>query len=577
MRIITLHCDYIKFKPLKKAIKQPEEIKEKEEKEMKECLVVLTAVEKGDNDRVVKELIEAIKKTASEVKTKNIVIYPYAHLSSNLASPDSALEYLVEAEHTLKEIGYNVVRAPFGYYKSFELRVKGHPLSELSKEFRGEEEDIKDFKKKPKVIELEEEPSKILRQLGRTKLDTSKIKESDHRILGQRLDLFSFNEAAPGMVFWHKNGLVILNELISYWRELHKREGYEEISTPFILDSRLWKVSGHWRLYRENMFITDYEGREFAVKPMNCPGAMLVYRSKTRSYKELPMRLAELGIVHRKELSGVLSGLLRVIKFTQDDAHLFVQEEELQNEITNVLKLFIEVLDKFGFEYSFTLSVRSEEKKDKYLGDDKLWNSAEEKLASALKKLNLKYEVVKGEAKFYGPSLDVVIKDSLGREWQCSTLQLDFNMPQRFELKYIDKDNKEKTPILLHRVIFGSLERFIGILLEHTNGNLPLWLSPIQVRIINFTDRNLKAAEKVLETLKKEIPNLRIDSDFRNTTVSDKVRDAELMKVNYLIVIGNKEEENGTLAIRARNSKPQFGVKMDDFVKELKEKIEKRI
>ena len=577
MRIITLHCDYIKFKPLKKAIKQPEEIKEKEEKEMKECLVVLTAVEKGDNDRVVKELIEAIKKTASEVKTKNIVIYPYAHLSSNLASPDSALEYLVEAEHTLKEIGYNVVRAPFGYYKSFELRVKGHPLSELSKEFRGEEEDIKDFKKKPKVIELEEEPSKILRQLGRTKLDTSKIKESDHRILGQRLDLFSFNEAAPGMVFWHKNGLVILNELINYWRELHKREGYEEISTPFILDSRLWKVSGHWRLYRENMFITDYEGREFAVKPMNCPGAMLVYRSKTRSYKELPMRLAELGIVHRKELSGVLSGLLRVIKFTQDDAHLFVQEEELQNEITNVLKLFIEVLDKFGFEYSFTLSVRSEEKKDKYLGDDKLWNSAEEKLASALKKLNLKYEVVKGEAKFYGPSLDVVIKDSLGREWQCSTLQLDFNMPQRFELKYIDKDNKEKTPILLHRVIFGSLERFIGILLEHTNGNLPLWLSPMQVRIINFTDRNLKAAEKVLETLKKEIPNLRIDSDFRNTTVSDKVRDAELMKVNYVIVIGDKEEENGTLAIRARNSKPQFGVRMDDFVKELKEKIEKRV
>jgi len=577
MRIITLHCDYIKFKPLKKAIKQPEEIKEKEEKEMRECLVVLTAVEKGDNDRVVKELIEAIKKTASEVKTKNIVIYPYAHLSSNLASPDSALEYLVEAEHTLKEIGYNVVRAPFGYYKSFELRVKGHPLSELSKEFRGEEEDIKDFKKKPKVIELEEEPSKILRQLGRTKLDTSKIKESDHRILGQRLDLFSFNEAAPGMVFWHKNGLVILNELISYWRELHKREGYEEISTPFILDSRLWKVSGHWRLYRENMFITDYEGREFAVKPMNCPGAMLVYRSKTRSYKELPMRLAELGIVHRKELSGVLSGLLRVIKFTQDDAHLFVQEEELQNEITNVLKLFIEVLDKFGFEYSFTLSVRSEEKKDKYLGDDKLWNSAEEKLASALKKLNLKYEVVKGEAKFYGPSLDVVIKDSLGREWQCSTLQLDFNMPQRFELKYIDKDNKEKTPILLHRVIFGSLERFIGILLEHTNGNLPLWLSPMQARIINFTDRNLKAAEKVLETLKKEIPNLRIDSDFRNTTVSDKVRDAELMKVNYVIVIGDKEEENGTLAIRARNSKPQFGVRMDDFVKELKEKIEKRV
>ncbi len=588
MRIITLHCDYIRFKPLKKALKSAEDLSEKEKKEIdvKDPLVVLTAVEKGDNDQTVKQYIESIKKTAEDVKAKKIVLYPYAHLSSNLSSPDTAKEYLTEAEHALSKQGYDVVRAPFGYYKEFELKCKGHPLSELSKEFRTEDQQVsaqsksevsKEAKEKSAKDEKEEDPSKILREISRTKLDTSKLKENDHRIIGQKLDLFSFNEAAPGQPFWHNNGLIIFNELISFWKEIHKNYGYQEVLTPQILDNKLWKVSGHWKLYQENMFLTEYEGRSFGVKPMNCPCAMLIYRTKTRSYRDLPLRLSEVGVVHRKELSGVLSGLLRVLRITQDDAHLFVTEDNLQNEIIKVINLFKEVLDKFGFKYTFTISVRSEEKKDKYLGDDKIWKSAEEALANGLKNLKLKFETMPGEAKFYGPSLDIQIRDSLNREWQCATLQLDFNMPKRFELEYTDKEGKMRTPIVLHRVAFGSMERFIGILLEHLNGALPLWLSPIQVRIINFTDRNTKYAEKVIKQLKSEIPSLRIDSDFRNTTVSDKIRDAELQKIPIIIVIGDKEEEKGTLAVRKRgDKKPEFGVKTDKFVKDLKEQIEKR-
>ena len=568
MKILTLHCDYIKFKPLTKAIQKADELSSKETTEVKEPLVILIAVETGDAETQINQLIEAVEKTAKDVKAKNIVLYPYAHLSSKLAKPEHAQEILQKAEKILSK-KFKVTKAPFGYYKEFELKVKGHPLSELSKEFTALVEskghNIEDYK-----------PEQLLREISRTKLDTSKLKDNDHRILGQRLDLFSFNETAPGMVFWHNNGLIIYNELINYWREEHRKANYQEISTPQILDKKLWQISGHWNLYKDNMFITSYEGRDFMVKPMNCPGGMLVYKTSTKSYKDLPLRFAELGKVHRCELSGVLAGLFRVIQFTQDDAHIFCTEEQLEDEINNVIILFKKMLDKFGFNYSFTLSVRSKEKKDKYLGDDKLWKSAEDALANSLKKQKIKFERVPGEAKFYGPSLDVLIKDSLGREWQCSTLQLDFNMPERFELEYVGKDNKKHTPIMLHRTVYGSLERFIGILLEHLNGALPVWLSPLQVRIINFTDKNTKASEKILNELKKVIPSLRIDIDLESTTVSDKVRNAELKKIPYIIVIGDKEENSKTLAVRIRGQKPKFGIKSEDFIKELKDKIENR-
>lgn len=576
MKILTLHCDYIRFKPLKKAIREPEDIADKGEKESKECLVVFTAVEKGDNDSTIKEMLEAVKKTSSEVKTKNIVIYPYAHLSSNLSDPNTALEYLRIAEDSLRKIGFNVIRAPFGYYKEFELKVKGHPLSELSKNFGTGE--LKQVEGLPNVIRVHEkdekyDPKKLLNEISRSKLDTSKLKDNDHRILGQRLDLFSFNEVAPGMVFWHNNGLIIYNELVNYWRELHRKAGYQEISTPLVMSKKLWQISGHWEKYKDNIFLTGYEGKEFAVKPMNCPGGMLVFKSNPKSYKDLPLRVAELGTVHRQELSGVLAGLFRVIRFTQDDAHLFCKEDQLEQEIEGIMKLVNEVYSKFGFEYTVELSTRPE----KRIGDEKLWDKAESILESVLKKKKMKYKVNKGDGAFYGPKIDFHIKDSLGRTWQCATIQLDFAMPERFELEYTDSDNTKKRPVMLHRVVFGSLERFIGVLLEHLNGNLPVWLSPIQVRVIDFTERNTKAAQKVADQLREAIPNLRIDTDFRNTTVQDKVRDSEMLKIPYAIVIGDKEEEAKTLAVRERGQKPKFGIKQDAFIKDLKEKIEKRL
>ena len=575
MKTLFLHVDYIKFKPLKKALKNVEPLSEKEKKgsTIKDALAILTAVEKSDVDvdKIVKKLVENIKEIAESVKVKNIVLYPYAHLSSDLASPDKAIEILKKAEEMLKkEKGLSIFKAPFGYYKEFEVKVKGHPLAELSREIKV------DGKGKEKTSEKDFDYKNALRSIGKSVLDRKKLKPYDHRIIGQEMDLFSFNEVSPGSVFWHSNGLIIYNELINFWREVHKKMEYQEISTPQILDNRLWKISGHWNLYKEHMFLTEYENRDFAVKPMNCPGAMLVYKNKTRSYKELPLRFSEMGVVHRQELSGVLAGLVRVVKMTQDDAHIFCTEKQLENEIVQVVSLFREILDKFGFKYRFTISVRSKKKEAKYLGNDKIWRKAEDSLIKGLKKLKLKFDIEPGEAKFYGPSLDIQIKDSLGREWQCSTLQLDFNLPERFNLEYTGSDNKNHTPLLLHRVVYGSLERFIGILIEHCKGRFPLWLSPIQVRVLSFTERNVNHTKKIIKQLADKIPNLRIDADFRNVTMQGKVKDAELMRITYIIVIGDKEESSNSLAVRIKGSKKIESININDFAEDLKEEIEKR-
>ena len=575
MKTLFLHVDYIKFKPLKKALKNVEPLSDKEKKgsTIKDALAILTAVEKSDVDvdKIVKKLVENIKEIAESVKVKNIVLYPYAHLSSDLASPNKAIEILKKAEEMLKkEKGLSIFKAPFGYYKEFEVKVKGHPLAELSREIKV------DGKGKEKTSEKDFDYKNALRSIGKSVLDRKKLKPYDHRIIGQEMDLFSFNEVSPGSVFWHSNGLIIYNELINFWREVHKKMEYQEISTPQILDNRLWKISGHWNLYKEHMFLTEYENRDFAVKPMNCPGAMLVYKNKTRSYKELPLRFSEMGVVHRQELSGVLAGLVRVVKMTQDDAHIFCTEKQLENEIVQVVSLFREILDKFGFKYRFTISVRSKKKEAKYLGNDKIWRKAEDSLIKGLKKLKLKFDIEPGEAKFYGPSLDIQIKDSLGREWQCSTLQLDFNLPERFNLEYTGSDNKNHTPLLLHRVVYGSLERFIGILIEHCKGRFPLWLSPIQVRVLSFTERNVNHTKKIIKQLADKIPNLRIDADFRNVTMQGKVKDAELMRIPYIIVIGDKEESSNSLAVRIKGSKKIESININDFAEDLKEEIEER-
>tara|TARA_Y100000310_G_scaffold185293_1_gene185382 strand:+ start:966 stop:2678 length:1713 start_codon:yes stop_codon:yes gene_type:complete len=566
MKIITLHCDYIRFKALKKAVKDAEELSSKEEIEVPECLVVLTAVEKGDSPETISQLLEAIQKTAKDVKSSNIVLYPYAHLSSNLAPPKLAQEFLQKAESQLKKVkSLKVTRAPFGYYKSFELKMKGHPLSELSKTFRSDSPHSS-----KKVIEEEYDPKQLLREVSRSKLDTSKLKENDHRILGQKLDLFSFNEVSPGMIFWHDSGQYIYNKLTEFKRSLLNKFNYQEISTPQIFDSKLFKISGHWEHYKEHMFISNYENRQLGVKPMNCPGAMLVFKTNPRSYKDMPLRLAEFGVDHRQELSGVLAGLFRLNRFTQDDAHIFCTKEQIKSEVEHMLKMIkIIYKDTFGFSYSFELSTRPK----KYMGEIKDWNHSEKILHDILKKSRVKFKINKGDGAFYGPKIDLHIKDSLGRNWQCGTIQLDMQIPKRFELTFKDKDNKEKTPFVIHRAIFGSLERFTGVLLEHANGNLPLWLSPRQVRVVSFTDRNIKASEKLIQQLKEAIPNLRIDSDLRNETVQSKIRDAELLKINHIIVIGDKEEKSKTLAVRPRGSKPKFRVKLDSFIKDLEKEL----
>ncbi len=569
MKILSLHCDYIKFKPLKKALKEPEELtKEQEkEKEIKEPLVILTAVEKQDevNSDIVNKLVKEIADISKQVNCKNIVLYPYAHLSSQLSSPKFAEQILKNAEEELRKQKFQVTRAPFGYYKEFELKCKGHPLAELSREIKNE-----GVEKIGKQIEESYDYKKLLNQISKTKLDREKLKENDHRILGQQMDLFSFSEMAPGMVFWHNNGLIIRNQLIEFWREEHKKAGYQEILTPQILDKRLWQISGHWEKYKENIFLTEYEGREFAVKPMNCPGGMLIYKNSPKSYKDLPLRVGELGIVHRQELSGVLGGLFRVIQFTQDDAHIFCTEKQIDSEIERIIELIDKFYKIFNLKFDHVeLSTRPE----KRIGNEKIWDMAEATLEKVLKKKKIKYKLNLGEGVFYGPKIDFHAKDSQNRTWQLSTIQLDFQMPERFDLTYKDEKNNLQRPIMLHRVIYGSLERFIGVLLEHTKGRLPLWIAPIQLRVINFTDKNNKSCEKLYNELKEL--GFRVDIDLKSEPISGKIKQGEMEKIPYLIVIGDKEEKSSSLAVR--HSGKVTTIKKPVFIKQITKEIEEKL
>lgn len=557
MKILTLHSNYIKFQAKKKAIKDAEQTTDKEIK-VDECLVVLTAVEKSDENNtklISQKLVKEIKDIAEKVKTKNIVLYPYAHLSSKLASPNKALEILKTTESLLKK-QFKVTRAPFGYYKSFNISCKGHPLSELSREFHIEAEEKYDYKT-------------LLKEISKTKLSREKLKENDHRIIGQNLNLFSFSEMAPGMVFWHSKGLIIKDELINFWKQLHKEAGYQEISTPLILDKKLWQISGHWEKYKENIFLTEYNKRTFAVKPMNCPGGILIYKNEPRSYKDFPLKMSELGLVHRQELSGVLGGLFRVIQFIQDDAHIYCTEKQLEQEINEVFNLVEKIYSTFNLTYKVELSTRPE----KRIGTDKMWDKAELSLENVLKKRKINYKLNKGDGAFYGPKIDFHIKDSLNRTWQFGTIQVDFSMPERFDLKYEGEDGKKHAPVMVHRALYGSLERFIGMLLENFSGNLPLWISPNQVKIVTVTDKNNKFAEEIFNKLNKE--NIQVEFDKRSETINKKVRDAQLQKFNYILTIGDKEEENKTLAVRSKGQ-VKFNINPEDFINELKEKIKTR-
>ena len=393
-------------------------------------------------------------------------------------------------------------------------------------------------------------------------------KKRDHRKLGKQLGLFMMHEAGPGFPFFLPKGMILKNTLLNYWHELHDRNGYQEISTPIILNRSLWETSGHWDHYKDNMYTTVIDEKDCAIKPMNCPGGVLVYQSEPRSYRDLPLRLGELGIVHRHEKSGQLHGLMRVRCFTQDDAHIFMTPDQIKDEIKGVARLIDEVYSLFGFTYHVELSTRPEDS----MGSDEDWEMATDALRGALEDLGLDYEVNEGDGAFYGPKIDFHLKDSIGRTWQCGTIQLDFQLPLRFGLEYNGADGEKHRPIMIHRVAFGSVERFIGILIEHYAGAFPLWLAPEQARIIPVSDKQNDYAEKVLERLKVE--GIRVTIDKRAEKMGWKIRQAQLEKIPYMLVIGDKEIEAGSVSVRSRKDGDIGTLEVGDLVAMLKKEIE---
>ena len=393
-------------------------------------------------------------------------------------------------------------------------------------------------------------------------------KRRDHRKLGKELGLFMLCDEGPGFPFFLPKGMVLRNTLIDYWRGVHKRYGYVEISTPMILNQELWHRSGHWEHYKNNMYTTVIDGEDYAVKPMNCPGGMLVYASEPHSYRDLPLRVGELGLVHRHELSGALHGLFRVRCFTQDDAHIFMTWDQMKDEIKNVMKLFDEVYSVFGLSYKIELSTMPED----HIGDEKDWDFATETLKEAVMEVGKEFEINEGDGAFYGPKLDFHLADSLGRTWQCGTIQLDMQMPERFELEYVGEDGQKHRPVMIHRVVLGSIERFIGIITEHFAGAFPTWLSPVQVKLLPITDRAAEYADQVAAKL--EAAGYRVETDHRNEKIGKKIRDAQLEKVPYMLVIGDKEAEAGNVSVRHRADGDLGVMSTEDFMAQLKELVD---
>ena len=395
-------------------------------------------------------------------------------------------------------------------------------------------------------------------------------KRRDHRKLGKELGLFMLCDEGPGFPFFLPKGMVLKNTLIDYWRQVHKRYGYVEISTPIILNQELWHRSGHWDHYKDNMYTTVIDGEDYAVKPMNCPGGMLVYASEPHSYRDLHLRVGELGLVHRHELSGALHGLFRVRCFTQDDAHIFMTWGQMKDEIKNVMKLFDEVYSVFGLSYKIELSTMPED----HIGDVKDWDFATETLKEAVMEVGKDFEVNEGDGAFYGPKLDFHLADSLGRTWQCGTIQLDMQMPERFELEYVGEDGQKHRPVMIHRVVLGSIERFIGVITEHYAGAFPTWLSPVQVKLLPITDRAAEYADQVAAKL--DAAGYRVEVDHRNEKIGKKIREAQLEKVPYMLVIGDKEAESGTVSVRHRADGDLGVMETAAFMAQLKELVDSK-
>ncbi|MCX8166283.1 MAG: threonine--tRNA ligase [Candidatus Micrarchaeota archaeon] len=391
----------------------------------------------------------------------------------------------------------------------------------------------------------------------------------DHRKLGKELNLIMMHEFAPGMIFFLPKGFIIRQELENFIREEQKKRNYQEVRTPIILNEKLWHISGHIQHYKENMYFTNIDEQSYAIKPMNCPGHMLIFKNQARSYRELPLRISEMGLVHRHELSGVLTGMVRVRSFVQDDSHIFIAKEQIEEEVLNVINLVKTVLEVFNFEYHAELSTRPE----KFMGDLETWNYAEQALKNSLEKAQLKYTINEGDGAFYGPKIDFKVKDAIGRVWQLSTIQLDFQMPKKFELNYEGKDGKQHTPIVIHRAVFGSFERFIGILIEHYSGKFPVWLSPVQIALLPISDEYLDYAKELEKKFKDK--GFRVVLNDKQETINAKIRDAQLEKIPYMLVIGKKEKETHRLTVRERNGK-QYELEEEEFVNKIELMIKQK-
>jgi threonyl-tRNA synthetase len=556
-----MHADFIEYTPVKKEIRSAEDIEPRTVRE-DDIVVLFTAFEQGDDGELVKKAVAESRDFLEKLGTRRVLLYPFAHLSQSLASPSDALSLLLEMEKEAKGAGLDVRRAPFGWTKALQIKVKGHPLAEMSRSYsHGVTAPQAPPSKHRKELTTEAAMARLKRS------DFVNLPDTDHRVIGERLDLFSFQEVSPGMVYWHDRGLTVRNILIDFLRSELRAQGYQEVSTPTLANTALWMVSGHTEHYKDNMFITMLGDEEMGLKPMNCPSTFLVYKSRKWSFRELPVRYSTFDPLYRNELSGVASGLFRVKSLMQDDAHIIATEEQAEGELSKMLDLMEKVYGVFRLEFKVKISTRP----DDYMGSDEEWKRATDTLIHVVKSRGWKYEIKEKEGNFYSPKIDVDIRDSLGREWQCGTFQLDLQMPKRFKLAYTGSDGKEHTPVVLHRTILGSLERFMGVMLEHYKGVLPVWLSPVQARVIPLSDEHVAYARKVLATISGG--GVRAEGDYASGTMGSKIRDAQLQKIPYMLVVGKKEQESGTVAVRTRAGEQKFGVKTEDFVAQVRAEV----
>jgi threonyl-tRNA synthetase len=563
MKILQFHVDFIEYKPIEKEVSNAEDIKDIGPVRESELLVLFTAVERGDDDSIARNAIADAKKFASNLKVNRLMIYPFAHLSQNLASPADAFAILKKMEEEARLTKIETFRAPFGWNKALEVKVKGHPLAEMSRSY-GQSQEIQQkagHERSRKQLTEHELLSRIKRS------DFAGLPQTDHRIIGEKLDLFSFQEPSPGMVYWHRNGLVLYETIKNYIRSELERLNYQEISTPALANTVLWDVSGHSAHYKDNMFLTHLGDEEFGLKPMNCPSTFLIYKSRRWSYKELPVKYSIFDPLYRNELSGVASGLFRVKILTQDDAHIITTKEKGAQAIDEIIELMERIYSVFKLSFKMKLSTRPDES----MGSDEEWEEATSMLKEVLEHRNLRYEIKEKEGNFYAPKIDVDIRDSMGREWQCCTIQADLQMPKKFKLEYVGEDGKEHTPLVIHRAIIGSLERFIGIILEHYGGKLPLWLAPVQVRVIPVSDSHVAYGKNILSELIRK--GVRAEGEFEAGTMSSKIKVAQIQRIPYILIVGEKEITGNTVAIRTREGSMKNDVKMSDFLAEIDEKM----